>query len=168
VFSWWSFRLVTICFFSKDSFPSFTRLNPCVAHCLMDSIPWVLKLKGGRVPWLRRGIYPLANPYEVSCEYTPSTVASATGSGWHRLSLEVIYPRRTGPRLPVGAARFRPPCDGSVAGFGGFVGCAWMLRHLSANSCTDLWSRCSFTEESSCNYHGSIEYIQLIYLGSVE
>jgi hypothetical protein len=26
---------------SKDSFPCFTRLNPCVAHCSMDSIHWV-------------------------------------------------------------------------------------------------------------------------------
>jgi hypothetical protein len=26
---------------SKDSFPCFTRLNPCVAHCSTDSIPWV-------------------------------------------------------------------------------------------------------------------------------
>jgi hypothetical protein len=25
----------------KDSFPCFTRLNPCVAHCSTDSIPWV-------------------------------------------------------------------------------------------------------------------------------
>jgi hypothetical protein len=25
----------------KDSFPCFTRLNPCVAHCFTDSIPWV-------------------------------------------------------------------------------------------------------------------------------
>jgi hypothetical protein len=24
-----------------DSFPCFTRLNPCVAHCSTDSIPWV-------------------------------------------------------------------------------------------------------------------------------
>jgi hypothetical protein len=26
---------------SLDSFPCFTRLNPCVAHCSTDSIPWV-------------------------------------------------------------------------------------------------------------------------------
>jgi hypothetical protein len=26
---------------SIDSFPCFTRLNPCVAHCSTDSIPWV-------------------------------------------------------------------------------------------------------------------------------
>jgi hypothetical protein len=26
---------------SLDSFPCFTRLNPCVAHCPTDSIPWV-------------------------------------------------------------------------------------------------------------------------------
>jgi hypothetical protein len=26
---------------SKDSLPCFTRLNPCVAHCSTDSIPWV-------------------------------------------------------------------------------------------------------------------------------
>jgi hypothetical protein len=26
---------------SKDSFPCFTRLNPCVAHCPTDSTPWV-------------------------------------------------------------------------------------------------------------------------------
>jgi hypothetical protein len=26
---------------SKDSFPCFTRLNPCVAHCSTNSIPWV-------------------------------------------------------------------------------------------------------------------------------
>jgi hypothetical protein len=26
---------------SKDSFPCFTRLNPCVAHCSTDSILWV-------------------------------------------------------------------------------------------------------------------------------
>jgi hypothetical protein len=26
---------------SKDSFPCFTRFNPCVAHCSTDSIPWV-------------------------------------------------------------------------------------------------------------------------------
>jgi hypothetical protein len=26
---------------SKDSFPYFTRLNPCIAHCSTDSIPWV-------------------------------------------------------------------------------------------------------------------------------
>jgi hypothetical protein len=26
---------------SLDSFPFFTRLNPCVAHCSTDSIPWV-------------------------------------------------------------------------------------------------------------------------------
>jgi hypothetical protein len=26
---------------SIDSFPFFTRLNPCVAHCSTDSIPWV-------------------------------------------------------------------------------------------------------------------------------
>jgi hypothetical protein len=26
---------------SKDSFPCFTRLNPCVALCSTDSIPWV-------------------------------------------------------------------------------------------------------------------------------
>jgi hypothetical protein len=25
----------------KDSFPCFTRLNPCVAHCSTSSIPWV-------------------------------------------------------------------------------------------------------------------------------
>jgi hypothetical protein len=50
---------------SKDSFPSFTRLNSCIAHCSTDSIPWVLTLKGRRVPWLRRGICPLANPYEL-------------------------------------------------------------------------------------------------------
>jgi hypothetical protein len=25
----------------KDRFPCFTRLNPCVAHCSTDSIPWV-------------------------------------------------------------------------------------------------------------------------------
>jgi hypothetical protein len=24
-----------------DSFPCFTRLNPCIAHCSTDSIPWV-------------------------------------------------------------------------------------------------------------------------------
>jgi hypothetical protein len=34
------------------------------------------------------------------------SVASAAGSGLRRLSLEVVYPRRTGPRLPVGAANF--------------------------------------------------------------
>jgi hypothetical protein len=27
--------------YSLDSFPCFTRLNPCVAHCSTDSIPWV-------------------------------------------------------------------------------------------------------------------------------
>jgi hypothetical protein len=58
---------------SKDRFPCFTRLNPCVAHCSTDSIHWVLTLTGRRVPWLRRGICPLANPYEVWYEYTPST-----------------------------------------------------------------------------------------------
>jgi hypothetical protein len=26
---------------SIDSFPCFTRLNPCVAHCSTDLIPWV-------------------------------------------------------------------------------------------------------------------------------
>jgi hypothetical protein len=26
---------------SKDNFPYFTRLNPYVAHCSTDSIPWV-------------------------------------------------------------------------------------------------------------------------------
>jgi transposase InsO family protein len=26
---------------SKDSFPCFTRLNPCIAHCSTDLIPWV-------------------------------------------------------------------------------------------------------------------------------
>jgi hypothetical protein len=26
---------------SIDSFPFFTRLNPCIAHCSTDSIPWV-------------------------------------------------------------------------------------------------------------------------------
>jgi hypothetical protein len=26
---------------SIDSFPCFTRFNPCVAHCSTDSIPWV-------------------------------------------------------------------------------------------------------------------------------
>jgi hypothetical protein len=26
---------------SLDSFPCFTRLNPCVAHCSTNSIPWV-------------------------------------------------------------------------------------------------------------------------------
>jgi hypothetical protein len=26
---------------SIDSFPCFTRLNPCVAHCSIDSKPWV-------------------------------------------------------------------------------------------------------------------------------
>jgi hypothetical protein len=26
---------------SKDNFSCFTRLNPCVAHCSTDSIPWV-------------------------------------------------------------------------------------------------------------------------------
>jgi hypothetical protein len=26
---------------SKDRFPCFTRLNPCVAHCSTYSIPWV-------------------------------------------------------------------------------------------------------------------------------
>jgi hypothetical protein len=26
---------------SLDRFPCFTRLNPCVAHCSTDSIPWV-------------------------------------------------------------------------------------------------------------------------------
>jgi hypothetical protein len=26
---------------SKDSYPFFTRLNPFVAHCSTDSIPWV-------------------------------------------------------------------------------------------------------------------------------
>jgi hypothetical protein len=26
---------------SMDSFPCFTRLNPCVAHYSTDSIPWV-------------------------------------------------------------------------------------------------------------------------------
>jgi hypothetical protein len=26
---------------SIDSFPCFTRLNPCIAHCSTDSIPWV-------------------------------------------------------------------------------------------------------------------------------
>jgi hypothetical protein len=26
---------------SNDSFHCFTRLNPCVAHCSTDSIPWV-------------------------------------------------------------------------------------------------------------------------------
>jgi hypothetical protein len=30
---------------SKDSFPCFTRLNPCVAHCSTDSIPWVHHLR---------------------------------------------------------------------------------------------------------------------------
>jgi hypothetical protein len=25
----------------KDSFPCFTGLNPCVAHCSTDLIPWV-------------------------------------------------------------------------------------------------------------------------------
>jgi hypothetical protein len=58
---------------SKDSFPCFTRLNPCVAHCSTESIPWVLTLKGRRVPWLRRGICPLANPYELWYEHTLST-----------------------------------------------------------------------------------------------
>jgi hypothetical protein len=58
---------------SKDRFPCFTRLNPCVAHCSMDSIPWVLTLKGRRIPWLRRGICPLANPYELWYDNQPST-----------------------------------------------------------------------------------------------
>jgi hypothetical protein len=40
VFSWWSLRLDATWFF-KDSFPCFTRLNPCVAHCSTDSIPWL-------------------------------------------------------------------------------------------------------------------------------
>jgi hypothetical protein len=26
---------------SLDSFPCFTRLNPCIAHCSTDLIPWV-------------------------------------------------------------------------------------------------------------------------------
>jgi hypothetical protein len=26
---------------SKDSFPCFTRLNPCIAHCSTDSISWI-------------------------------------------------------------------------------------------------------------------------------
>jgi hypothetical protein len=26
---------------SKDSFPCFTRLNPCIAHCSTDTVPWV-------------------------------------------------------------------------------------------------------------------------------
>jgi hypothetical protein len=30
---------------SKDSFPCFTRLNPCVAHYSTDSIPWVHHLR---------------------------------------------------------------------------------------------------------------------------
>jgi hypothetical protein len=30
---------------SLDSFPCFTRLNPCVAHCSTDSIPWVHHLR---------------------------------------------------------------------------------------------------------------------------
>jgi hypothetical protein len=59
---------------SKDSFPCFTRLNLCVAHCSTDSIPWVLTLKGRRVPWLRRGICPLANPYELWFYNQPSTL----------------------------------------------------------------------------------------------
>jgi hypothetical protein len=46
---------------SKDSFPCFTRLNPCIAHCSTDLIPWVLTHKGRRVLWLRQGICPLAN-----------------------------------------------------------------------------------------------------------
>jgi hypothetical protein len=60
---------------SKDSFPCFTRLNPCVAHCSTDSIPWVLTLKGRRVPWLRRGICPLANPCELWYDNQPSIVS---------------------------------------------------------------------------------------------
>jgi hypothetical protein len=61
---------------SKDSFPCFTRLNPCVAHCSTDLIPWVLTLKGRRVPWLRGRICPLANPYELWYDNQPSTNTS--------------------------------------------------------------------------------------------
>jgi hypothetical protein len=58
---------------SKDRFHCFTRLNPCVAHCSTNSIPWVLTLKKRRVPWLRQGICPLANQYELWYENQPST-----------------------------------------------------------------------------------------------
>jgi hypothetical protein len=40
---------------SSKEFLCLTILNPCVAHCSMDSRPWVLTLKERRVPWLRRG-----------------------------------------------------------------------------------------------------------------
>jgi hypothetical protein len=35
----------------KDSFPCFTRLNPYVAHCSTDSIPWVHHSRGGSLDY---------------------------------------------------------------------------------------------------------------------
>jgi hypothetical protein len=74
MFSWRLLRLDTSWFF-KIKFPCCTRLNPCVAHCSTDSIPWVLTLKGRRVPWLWWGICPLANPNELWYVNQPSTLA---------------------------------------------------------------------------------------------
>jgi hypothetical protein len=59
-----------------------------------------------------------------------NSVASAAGSGRHRISLEVVYPRQTDPRLPVGAARFRLPCDGRVGVWLGLVGSLAVLGCL--------------------------------------
>jgi hypothetical protein len=36
---------------SKDSFPCFTRLNPCIAHCSTDSIPWVHSREEGSLDY---------------------------------------------------------------------------------------------------------------------
>jgi hypothetical protein len=63
---------------SIDSFPCFTRLNPCVAHCSIDSIPLGSPLEGRRVPWLWLGICPLANPYELWYDNLPSTAMTTT------------------------------------------------------------------------------------------
>jgi hypothetical protein len=88
--------------FSKDSFPCFTRLNPCVAHCSTDSIPWVLTLKGRRVPWLWRGICPLANPYELWYDNQSSTTSKVDKSPLTSLDIVPItrYTHIWRPDLP--------------------------------------------------------------------
>jgi hypothetical protein len=74
---------------SIDSFPCFTRLNPCVAHCSTDSIPWAhhsrkegfLDYDGGFIRLqIHMNCYTIIYRQQTSHQTVPPTLSSSRGA----------------------------------------------------------------------------------------
>jgi hypothetical protein len=82
----------------KDSFPCFARLNPCIAHCSTDSIPWVhhsreegsLDYDGG---FVRLQIHMkfdtnIHHQHICMCTYVNNDSRMYTSKSWYALALK--------------------------------------------------------------------------------